>query len=238
MTNQRRGVRIIDAQNFNWRARFAEIEKMDYLNRVRAYEISSNVYEYRQQQNEARGEVGDNGAQTAYCRVSASRSAAYPDNAKYNFAIIDTAGRRRILTPHECLDCGFDWVLGTSNGLPFIKNFRDPFYVQYKNANQDWLHQLNTDTDERMKEAHDIRERHQNTEARNELYREYLASYEWNLKRKKVLKRDEYRCQLCGVDTGLEVHHLTYKRVGDEALFDLVTLCFQCHRQEHAEATE
>lgn len=32
---------------------------------------------------------------------------------------------------------------------------------------------------------------------------------------------------------GVEVHHLTYERVGYEMLFDLISVCDPCHEQLH-----
>jgi heterodisulfide reductase subunit B len=68
-------------------------------------------------------------------------------------------------------------------------------------------------------------------------YRKYLASDEWKAKRIKVLKRDGYKCKLCGSTKNLNVHHKTYKRiktvkgkiVANEKMRDLVTCCEWCH---------
>lgn len=65
-------------------------------------------------------------------------------------------------------------------------------------------------------------------------YQTYLKSPSWDRKRRKVLKRDEYRCQLNYSHTGkLHVHHKTYERIGKERLSDLITLCESCHRLIH-----
>jgi 5-methylcytosine-specific restriction endonuclease McrA len=60
-------------------------------------------------------------------------------------------------------------------------------------------------------------------------YDAYLASYQWKQKRKQVLERDNYTCQGCGVRPAEQVHHLTYRRVGREMNFDLVSVCTRCH---------
>jgi 5-methylcytosine-specific restriction endonuclease McrA len=36
------------------------------------------------------------------------------------------------------------------------------------------------------------------------------------------------------VERAVEVHHLTYERLGEERLTDLVALCRSCHEREHA----
>ncbi|NBD34380.1 MAG: hypothetical protein GVY30_00090 [Chloroflexi bacterium] len=72
------------------------------------------------------------------------------------------------------------------------------------------------------------REAKLNTDA----YRRYLRSPRWHVKRLRVLIRDGGRCQMCG-RYGRDVHHLTYKRIFREPLFDLVTLCRECHTTLH-----
>ena len=65
------------------------------------------------------------------------------------------------------------------------------------------------------------------------LYNDYLASEEWRIKRFTVLERDGFLCQKCLVRHATQVHHLSYDRVGDEALDDLVSLCGGCHTKIH-----
>jgi hypothetical protein len=62
-------------------------------------------------------------------------------------------------------------------------------------------------------------------------YGKYLHSRAWVVKRRERLALDDYRCRTCGVSTGpLEVHHVTYERLGDENVeTDLITLCRGCH---------
>jgi hypothetical protein len=38
----------------------------------------------------------------------------------------------------------------------------------------------------------------------------------------------------CGSRENLDVHHLTYKRRGNERPADLVALCRRCHKERHA----
>lgn len=61
------------------------------------------------------------------------------------------------------------------------------------------------------------------------VYPKYLASAEWREKRLKVLERDNYLCQSCLTAKAQAVHHLTYRNVGCEPLFDLVSVCNNCH---------
>lgn len=60
-------------------------------------------------------------------------------------------------------------------------------------------------------------------------YDEYLRSATWAEKRVKVLERDQYLCQACRDRRAVQVHHLTYRHVFNEPLFDLVAVCVTCH---------
>ena len=64
-------------------------------------------------------------------------------------------------------------------------------------------------------------------------YRDYLHSAAWAKKRSRVHMRSGYRCEWCGGRGRLQVHHLTYERLGHERLSDLVDLCPRCHRGAH-----
>jgi len=61
----------------------------------------------------------------------------------------------------------------------------------------------------------------------------YLKSAKWKFLRKQILDRDNHQCVMCESTTRLEIHHLTYKRLTDERLSDLVTLCHMCHSRQH-----
>jgi 5-methylcytosine-specific restriction endonuclease McrA len=67
-------------------------------------------------------------------------------------------------------------------------------------------------------------------------YNEYLRSEAWGEKRRQVLERDDGICQGCRSVRAAHVHHLTYDNVGDELLFQLVSLCEGCHHKAHKEA--
>ena len=64
-------------------------------------------------------------------------------------------------------------------------------------------------------------------------YDEYLYQPHWREMRKKVLKRAGYRCQECGKQVRLHVHHKTYARLGQELDRDLTALCTDCHNETH-----
>ncbi len=62
----------------------------------------------------------------------------------------------------------------------------------------------------------------------------HMRSPAWQAIRIKVLRRDKYVCQGCGQTNASQVHHLTYKRLGREMMFDLVSVCEDCHAAIHA----
>jgi hypothetical protein len=64
-------------------------------------------------------------------------------------------------------------------------------------------------------------------------YNKYLLTDKWQNKRLKVLQRDKYLCQACLTNKATQLHHLTYERVFDEPLFDLVSICVPCHDKLH-----
>lgn len=64
-------------------------------------------------------------------------------------------------------------------------------------------------------------------------YRTYLDSDAWRDRRRHLLRRVGYRCQVCNGSGRLDVHHRTYVRLGHEHPEDLTVLCRTCHRLFH-----
>lgn len=64
-------------------------------------------------------------------------------------------------------------------------------------------------------------------------YRNYLQSEYWLQKRREALNFYGNKCCDCGTTKNLNVHHVTYKNLGDEAMADLEILCGSCHQKEH-----
>ena len=61
-----------------------------------------------------------------------------------------------------------------------------------------------------------------------------LSRGEYDRLRIRGLERDRWKCQCCGSSVNLQVHHLRYRgRLGPDVLDNLVTLCADCHYQEH-----
>jgi len=67
-----------------------------------------------------------------------------------------------------------------------------------------------------------------------DLYTLYLHSSAWNNKRSYVFRKKGRHCARCRRSKhSLQVHHLTYERVGNERLSDLQPLCYKCHQDAH-----
>lgn len=76
-------------------------------------------------------------------------------------------------------------------------------------------------------------------------YQEYLNSEHWRLLRDRFFKSKYFRSKtICGGIEGkcicckvpgksLELHHLTYRRLGRERIWDLIPLCRDCHQRTH-----
>jgi len=69
-------------------------------------------------------------------------------------------------------------------------------------------------------------------------YAEYLKTTEWRRVRDRALKLAGYTCSRCQSPRELQVHHLTYARVGAEEDRDLEVLCRGCHLGHHAVEAE
>ena len=64
-------------------------------------------------------------------------------------------------------------------------------------------------------------------------YIAYMDSKEWQRKRSARLAIDRKQCVLCGTLNNLHVHHVTYERLFNEKMSDLMTVCKSCHEVLH-----
>lgn len=64
---------------------------------------------------------------------------------------------------------------------------------------------------------------------RRKFYNDYIASDKWKAIRLKVLKRDNNLCQACLYAPAQDVHHITYANLGNELMFELLSVCRDCH---------
>lgn len=65
-------------------------------------------------------------------------------------------------------------------------------------------------------------------------YEDYLKTSHWKSVREKRKELDGHQCFICGSTRELNVHHLSYERLGAENIeTDMVTLCHGCHATLH-----
>lgn len=64
-------------------------------------------------------------------------------------------------------------------------------------------------------------------------YEMYLKSRHWLMLRNAIITHDTV-CAICGEKKPLQLHHKTYKRIGNESANDLLPLCEECHKLVHS----
>lgn len=64
-------------------------------------------------------------------------------------------------------------------------------------------------------------------------YQEYLQSWQWKEKSEWIKYIRGNECQKCKSKKGLQVHHIRYDSLGNEAGEDVIVLCKECHKKEH-----
>jgi hypothetical protein len=69
---------------------------------------------------------------------------------------------------------------------------------------------------------------------RQEQYREYLQSEDWQNKRAEKNRRVKVRrCAFCAASGRLDLHHLVYRNLVDVGMSDLRFACRPCHGDIH-----
>lgn len=67
-------------------------------------------------------------------------------------------------------------------------------------------------------------------------YKKYIKSKEWYELKIDLLQARGCKCEKCNRElqaNKLQVHHVTYERLFNERLSDLLVLCGRCHQIEH-----
>jgi hypothetical protein len=65
----------------------------------------------------------------------------------------------------------------------------------------------------------------------NPEYVRYLQSPRWRMLARAVRMRAKGKCEICWRRDGVEVAHLTYERIFNERISDLLYVCVPCHRE-------
>jgi len=139
----------------------------------------------------------------------------------------------------QCLTCGTscskaikkDEALKMSDG--FMSDFNEELLNFNNNQYRNELNQIEEKYKLLKKKEIDLRKNKEDDFFQE--YSDYLLSNEWNVKRQKVLLRANYICESCLENQATQVHHLTYKHVFKEPLFELVAICETCHDFLHEE---
>lgn len=133
----------------------------------------------------------------------------------------------RILYCKQCVKCGSrmgEWIPhadipNPDSIMPFNNDLRG-YYVDSRN-------ELRSALLERQK----AKEYSEFTEARMEA----MNTQHWQTCKIAVKKRCGGICEGCGNNQIVDVHHKTYRNLGDEFLFELIGLCRECHNRYHKE---
>lgn len=73
---------------------------------------------------------------------------------------------------------------------------------------------------------------------RKEQYQLELKDKRWREKSLQIMKRDNFKCALCGSKHNLNVHHIKYingKKAWEHPTSVLITLCEECHNKVHTD---
>lgn len=68
---------------------------------------------------------------------------------------------------------------------------------------------------------------------RSMAYLDYLNTPHWHRKREEAMRYHGAKCNRCGRQEALQVHHKSYQNLGREKMADLEVLCRGCHENEH-----
>jgi hypothetical protein len=65
------------------------------------------------------------------------------------------------------------------------------------------------------------------------LYKQYVRSNAWAIRKNQYYRRDNRQCAACGSRERVQLHHVSYDNLGHEPDQDLVPLCYKDHRNAH-----
>ena len=125
----------------------------------------------------------------------------------------------------QCLTCG-SWKARKKDS--FDQEPQEEFDLTIQDR---WSEKLREYWEQQVQER--VQERVQQNEVWQQEHSEYLRTEQWQLKRRLVFQRAKNLCEGCRCTQATEVHHLNYDHWKDELLFELVALCFDCHRKVH-----
>lgn len=147
----------------------------------------------------------------------------------WSFRTADLQSGRKIIVPFaEFTRYGLSSTKGTQNES-IVPLAMVAWTCEHENSASNYFHEY-------IHIAAQIHERrivHLDYAESKRRYGEYLRSPEWKERRDRIVKRDRSQCQSCASKSQLQVHHMTYERIGNENDGDLVTVCHACHQRIH-----
>ena len=148
---------------------------------------------------------------------------------EYRYFIGDSG---RISLYAQCIQCGHRYGNGSSLKHDLVPNLKEK--IKLKEINKFDTNLINEKSPTYEKyfayRSQKLEENKQVEKAyRKEFYSEYMKSEKWKAIRLKVLKRDDYLCQACLDAPAQDVHHKTYENIGDELMYELISVCRDCH---------
>jgi phage terminase large subunit GpA-like protein len=73
------------------------------------------------------------------------------------------------------------------------------------------------------------------TRAKADAHGVYLCTPQWRCRRSEAIVRARFRCERCGRERRLQVHHVSYEHERDEWAQDTLALCRSCHQRVYEE---
>lgn len=77
------------------------------------------------------------------------------------------------------------------------------------------------------------RKRRKMQKRRFEKYSKYLDSKEWLKRKKDYYSKHPKECAICRTKQDIDLHHMSYRNLGNERDSDLVPLCHPHHEEYH-----
>ena len=127
----------------------------------------------------------------------------------------------------QCLVCG----VSRGNALKQSDFKMDDLPWWDDDLKEEYRHQEEQEREYARREAVSLNQHHEALWWRE--YNEYLRTPQWRALRQRVIRRDGGRCQGCGEQEAVDVHHKTYAHVGAEFMFELESVCRDCHKRLH-----
>jgi 5-methylcytosine-specific restriction endonuclease McrA len=149
----------------------------------------------------------------------------------------ETETRRRVVAGgrvayyKQCLRCGAGVRAvkpGVSAGPGFCRDFDEALRERWQAERSAWF------AEHAAVANREWRERRAGEDAAFWAeYDAYLQTPAWRERRRRVLERAGGVCEGCGERRAVHAHHLSYRRLGDEMLWELVAVCYDCHAKLH-----